>query len=84
LIRDLEKLVEARYETGRAGQADILRIQMEEQRLKTRIADMEDRINPLKANFNELLNRDAAADIETTDRIELFVKSLTAMMKADH
>jgi outer membrane protein, heavy metal efflux system len=69
LIRDLEKLVEVRYETGRAGQADILRIQMEEQRLKTRIADMEDRINPMKASFNELLNRDAAADIETTDRI---------------
>jgi outer membrane protein, heavy metal efflux system len=71
LIRDLEKLVEVRYETGRAGQADILRIQMEEQRLKTRIADLEDRINPMKARFNELLNRDAAADIETTDRITI-------------
>ena len=69
LIRDLEKLVEVRYETGRAGQADILRIQMEEQRIKTRIADLEDRINPLKARFNELLNRDATAEIETTDRI---------------
>jgi outer membrane protein, heavy metal efflux system len=70
LVRDLEKLVEARYETGRAGQADILRIQMEEQRLKTRIADLEDKLNPMKARFNALLNRDAIAEVETTDEIE--------------
>jgi outer membrane protein, heavy metal efflux system len=42
LVTDLEKLVEVRYETGRAGQADILRIQMEEQRLRNRIANLED------------------------------------------
>jgi outer membrane protein, heavy metal efflux system len=71
LVRDLEKLVEARYETGRAGQADILRIQMEEQRLNTGIENLQDRVNPLKAQFNELLNRDASADIKTTDQIEL-------------
>ncbi|TVQ06115.1 MAG: TolC family protein [Balneolaceae bacterium] len=69
LVRDLEKLVEARYETGRTGQADILRIQMEEQRLQTRIADLEDRINPLTARFNELLNRDAKTYVETTDEL---------------
>jgi len=69
LVRDLEKLVEARYETGRTGQADILRIQMEEQRLKTRIADLKDRINPLRARFNELLNRTADADVETAHEL---------------
>ncbi|MCC5905823.1 MAG: TolC family protein [Balneolaceae bacterium] len=69
LVRDLEKLVEARYETGRAGQADILRIQMEEERLKTRIADLEDRINPLTALFNELLNREPSEKVETTEEL---------------
>jgi len=69
LVRDLEKLVEVRYETGRAGQADILRIQMEEQRLKTRIADMEDQLNPMKARFNALLNRDAMANVETSSEV---------------
>ena len=69
LVRDLEKLVEARYETGRAGQADILRIQMEEQRLLNRIAELEDRINPLTARFNELLNRDAKTEVETADEL---------------
>ncbi|MCC5941146.1 MAG: TolC family protein [Balneolaceae bacterium] len=69
LVRDLEKLVEARYETGRAGQADILRIQMEEERLKTRIADLEDRINPLAARFNELLNREPSEKVETAEEL---------------
>jgi outer membrane protein, heavy metal efflux system len=69
LVRDLVILVEARYETGRAGQADILRIQMEEHRLNTRIADLTDRINPLTARFNELLNRNAKADVETSDEL---------------
>ena len=71
LVRDLEKLVEVRYETGRAGQADILRIQMEKQRLKTRIAELEDQLNPMKARFNVLLNRDAMADVETDSEIYL-------------
>jgi outer membrane protein, heavy metal efflux system len=65
LVRDLEKLVEVRYETGRAGQADILRIQMEEQRIRTRIADLNDRIVPLKASFNALLNREPGAEVAT-------------------
>ncbi len=69
LVNDLEKLVEARYETGRAGQADILRIQMEEQRLRNRIANLEDQLKAMTARFNELLNRDASAEVETPDEM---------------
>ena len=68
-VQDLEKMVEVRYETGRAGQAELLRIQMEEQRLHNRIANLEDRLNPFKARFNELLNRDADADVDTADEL---------------
>ena len=69
LVRDLEILVEARYETARTGQADLLRIQMEEQRLQTMIANLEDRKNPVRARFNALLNRESDADVQTTDEI---------------
>jgi outer membrane protein TolC len=65
LIRDLESLVTVRYETARAGQADLLRIQMEEQRLKTVIANLKDRINPIKSKFNAYLNRPADAEVIT-------------------
>lgn len=69
LVQDLERVVEIRYETGRAGQADILRIQMEEQRLLNRIANLEDRLNPIKARFNELLNREATSDVDTAEEL---------------
>ncbi|CAN5414494.1 hypothetical protein BH23BAC3_BH23BAC3_32230 [soil metagenome] len=70
LVQELIPLVEIRYETGGAGQADILRIQMEEQRLKNRIANLEDQLNPLKAELNEFLNRDPDAQVETTDSLQ--------------
>ena len=70
LVRELETLVEIRYETGRAAQADILRIQMEEARLQNRIENLEDQLIPLKAGFNEFLNRPADFVVETTEQIE--------------
>jgi|GEM_PF-632405 len=70
LVRELETLVEIRYETGRAAQADILRIQMEEARLQNRIENLEDQLRPLKAGFNEYLNRSADFVVESTEQIE--------------
>ena len=68
-VQDLEKMVESRYETGRAGQAELLRIQMEEQRLLNKIANLEDRLKPFKARFNELMNRESDADVATSDEL---------------
>lgn len=70
LVRELETLVEIRYETGGAAQADILRIQMEEARLQNRIENLEDQLIPLKAGFNEFLNRPADSDVETVEQTE--------------
>lgn len=70
LVLELQTLVEIRYETGRAAQADILRIQMEEARLKNRIENLEDQLKPLKAGFNEYLNRAPDSVVETTEQIE--------------
>ncbi len=58
LVRDLEQQVESRYETGGTGQADLLRLQMEEQRLLNRIEQLEDGKNPVREQFNALLNRE--------------------------
>ena len=65
LVGDLEQLVEIRYETARTGQADILRIQMEKQRIQNRIENLEDKIRPLKAKFNEYLNREPNKEVVT-------------------
>jgi outer membrane protein TolC len=70
LLHELERLVEIRYETGRAAQADILRIQMEEERLKNRVENLRDRLNPLKAEFNQYLNRAPESLVETTDIVQ--------------
>jgi outer membrane protein, heavy metal efflux system len=69
LLGELEKLVETRYETARAGQADILRIQMEEQRIRTSLADQEGMLSALTASFNALLNRNPAAEVFVPDDI---------------
>lgn len=71
LVRDLEFLVEARYETATSGQVDVLRIQMEEQRLKTRIANLEDKLKPLTAQFNAYLNRDKNTPVETAEDLDV-------------
>ena len=70
LIRDLESLVEIRYETARAGQADLLRIQMEEHRLQTLIENLEDRLNPIRAKFNAYLNREPDREVQIPIQIE--------------
>ncbi|WP_165779158.1 TolC family protein [Rhodohalobacter barkolensis] len=63
LVGDLEQLVEIRYETASTGQADILRIQMEKQRIQNRIENLEDKLWPLRAKFNELLNRETGEEV---------------------
>ncbi|MFO7799605.1 TolC family protein [Rhodohalobacter sp.] len=67
LVGDLEQLVEIRYETARTGQADILRIQMEKQRIQNRIENLEDKLRPLRARFNELLNRETGEEVVSAE-----------------
>ena len=64
IVSDLESIVMVRYETARAGTADLLRIQMEDRRLMTRIENLEDSENALKARINERLNREPFSEVE--------------------
>ena len=53
-----KNLITSRYETGRASRVDLLRVEMEEQRLISRINSFDDDIKPIQTRFNLLLNRD--------------------------
>ena len=69
IVSDLESIVMVGYETGRVSTADLLRIQMEDQRLITRIENLEDSKNSLRASFNELLNRAPGSEIEVPEQL---------------
>ncbi|NBB88025.1 MAG: TolC family protein [Bacteroidetes bacterium] len=73
LLDDLEPIIRTRYETARAagGQVDLLRIEMEQEEIRTDIADLRHMARHLQAEFNELLNRDARAAIELPERLPM-------------
>lgn len=57
LLNMLESAATIQYETGEASQVDLIRFQIEIERIKTRIEQMEDELEPYQARFNALLNR---------------------------
>jgi outer membrane protein, heavy metal efflux system len=55
LLRDLEQLARARNEVGAVTLQDVLRAQIEQERLATEIANLQDSRNPLLAQFKGAL-----------------------------
>jgi outer membrane protein, heavy metal efflux system len=55
LVRDLERLARAQNEAGKVTLQDVLRAQIEEDRLTTEITDLEDSRQPLRAQFKAAL-----------------------------
>lgn len=55
LLNDLEAIARRRNELGLASLEDVLRIQIEQERLKTEIANLQDSRNPLLAMFKGAL-----------------------------
>ncbi|MDR8390470.1 TolC family protein [Aliifodinibius sp. S!AR15-10] len=64
LLSMLESTVDIIYETGEASQVDLIRLQIEKDKIRTRIEQMEDRLVPHQIEFNTLLNRDPQAAID--------------------
>jgi outer membrane protein TolC len=64
LLGQLERQVQRRYESGNVSQVDLLRIQIEQDDLETRIANTEEKLEAMKVRFNSLLNRPAEAEVE--------------------
>ena len=55
LLAELERIARAQNEVGRATLQDVYRAQIEEDRLKTEIANLEDSRHPLQAQFKAAL-----------------------------
>lgn len=55
LLSQLERIARAQNETGQATLQDVYRAQIEEDRLRTEIANLEDSRNPLQAQFKAAL-----------------------------
>ena len=82
-LQDLEGLVEIRYETTRAGQADLLRIEMEKERIRNRLESVEDELRPIRAELNNLMNREAEEDIESPEAMSLATLELDEQQLAE-
>lgn len=57
LLAYLESVAQTRYRSGGGTQADVLKIQVERDRLADEWRRLEDRMRPLQAQFNAALNR---------------------------
>src|SRR5699024_3659467 len=56
LLQSLKSQALSLYETGENSQVDILRLQMETDKMKTRLRQTKEKLKPLRSQFNNLLN----------------------------
>jgi outer membrane protein, heavy metal efflux system len=79
LLADLEKLARSQNEVGKVTLQDVLRAQIEQDRLKTEVANLEDSRNSLRAQFKAALGLGAGAPTPPTpSRFESTPLDLTA------
>lgn len=64
LLNMLESTATIQYETNRASQVDVIRLQIEIDKIRTLIKQMEDKLVPHQIEFNTLLNRNPQAEID--------------------
>lgn len=64
LLEQLENQVRSLYESGRVSQVDLLRIQIGQDELVTRIQNSGEELVSMKAGFNALLDRDRSEEVD--------------------
>lgn len=64
LLERLEQQVISRYESGHVSQVDLLRLQIEQEELKTQIESSEEKLSSMKVHFNALLDREPESDLK--------------------
>jgi outer membrane protein TolC len=67
LLVQYEAVARARYETGDASYADVVKAQVEMAQLEDRLAGLDARERPLTARFNAALGREAAAPVHLAE-----------------
>jgi outer membrane protein TolC len=72
LSNKLEQQVRSQYESGRVSQVELLRIQIEQERLETRIKNAEGELGVMKTRFNALLNRNPGAEVRFPGNMTAF------------
>lgn len=63
LLKYFEEVARSKYEAGKAQQADVLKAQVELDRLRDRVRTLQDLKHPTLARLNATLNRPAAAQL---------------------
>jgi outer membrane protein TolC len=67
LLERLERQVRSQYESGRASQLDLLRLQIEQENLRTQIENSEEELKVMKIRFNALLDRKSNTEIKLSE-----------------
>lgn len=64
LLESLERQVRSQYESGKASQVDLLRLQIEQENIRTRIENSEEELGTMKIRFNAFLDREPEAEVQ--------------------
>ncbi len=76
LLEHLESVIEAKYRTGTALYANLVRIQVERDKLADRLKSAVDVLEPVKARLNTALNRSLDAALPVPKEIPVEAESL--------
>lgn len=64
LLDNLRSQIQTRFETARASQVDLLYVELEQERLQTRIENLESRLPAMYVRFNSLLGRSPGTEVD--------------------
>ena len=69
LLTSFKELARVNFEGGRAGFADVLRVEIEEEALRDKLQYLEESRLPLITKFEQLLNQDAVEPLDLPDSL---------------
>lgn len=64
LLQRLERQVRSQYESGKVSQVDLLRLQIEQEKIRTQIENSEEELDAMKIRFNALIDREPKAEVK--------------------
>ena len=77
LLASFKELARVNFEGGRAGFADVLRVEIEEEALRNKLQYLEESQTPLVAQFEQLLNQPLSESMTWPDSLETEALSLS-------